>query len=281
MKRFLTALLLTFITISASILQSATGQGFHPPCASNLPFQLKTLKQSQPIDASCDLDGDGSDASRLQNKAKNNFCAPGASIRVTNNTFFRLEQRIETRLTQMNIKWGTPQQIPASRDMLGDVLTQGGVSLGEGSVVRYVAFVLDAHHSNLSGGEKVNCDKSGEKNNDIHISLGLDPNTIPCDSVTAEISPHFRPDSWNDFDQYWIYNPVRITGQLFFDASHKPCKPGHPVQPARISSWEIHPVYAIDVCKNSTLGGCPAGDDSKWIPFNVWVTIPDTEDDEP
>ncbi|MGB7922020.1 MAG: hypothetical protein WCF57_02115 [Pyrinomonadaceae bacterium] len=104
--------------------------------------------------------------------------------------------------------------------------------------------------------------------------------TVPCDSITAEISPHFWPDSWSDLDDYWIYNPVRLTGQLFFDASHKPCKPGQPARPARLSNWEIHPVYAIDVCKNSTLGGCPADDDSKWTPFHVWVTIPDSGDPE-
>ena len=71
---------------------------------------------------------------------------------------------------------------------------------------------------------------------------------------------------------------MRLTGHLLYDASHRPCRPGHPARPARLSSWEIHPVYAIDVCKNSTLGGCAANDDSKWTPCHVWVTLPD--DDE-
>jgi hypothetical protein len=76
--------------------------------------------------------------------------------------------------------------------------------------------------------------------------------------VTAEISPHFRPASWDRFD----VNPkttqaahglplkrvkVRISGQLFFDASHKPCINGEGRAPRRRSIWEIHPVYAIDV----------------------------------
>ncbi|PYS76222.1 MAG: hypothetical protein DMF66_15925 [Acidobacteria bacterium] len=48
-----------------------------------------------------DFNGDGSARSRLQNTAKNNFCASGSPARVTHNTFFRLYQRIETRLTNM------------------------------------------------------------------------------------------------------------------------------------------------------------------------------------
>jgi hypothetical protein len=42
---------------------------------------------------------------------------------------------------------------------------------------------------------------------------------------------------------------VRLKGQLFFDASHVPCRPGKPVNPARSSVWEIHPIYSVDVCK--------------------------------
>jgi hypothetical protein len=30
----------------------------------------------------------------------------------------------------------------------------------------------------------------------------------------------------------------------------------------RVSCWEIHPVYAIDVCKNDKLSSCKADDDS-------------------
>jgi hypothetical protein len=279
MRNFLTALLLVSFALSASVVHSVSGQGFHPACENNLPFQLKALKKIEPIDSSCDLDGEGGAASLLQNSVKNDFCATGSPIRVTHNTFFLLEGRIEKRLASMGIKWGTPTQLPSSRDMLDDVLTVGGMSLGEGKVVRYVGYVIDAHHSNVSDGENVNCSEKGEINNDIHIALGPNAGTDPCDTITAEISPHFRPDSWNNFDNFWILNPVRITGQLFFDASHKPCTPGHKVRPPRLSSWEIHPVYAIDVCKNSSLGGCPVGDDSKWTPFDVWVTLPDDKEE--
>src|SRR5438552_215307 len=76
-----------------------------------------------------------------------------------------------------------------------------------------------------------------------------------CDSVTAEMIPHFRPDSWNKITFQAVSaalqkHPVRITGQMFFDASHSPC--GHPdhisTDPKRRSNWEIHPLYTIEVC---------------------------------
>ena len=45
---------------------------------------------------------------------------------------------------------------------------------------------------------------------------------------------------------------LRLTGQLFYDASHKPCvfSGGKIVErhsPERRSIWEIHPIYRIEV----------------------------------
>lgn len=75
-------------------------------------------------------------------------------------------------------------------------------------------------------------------------------------------------------------HPVRVTGHLFFDASHKPCESDtDPTNPKRISLWEIHPVYAIDVCVNGTLASCPAANDSKWIPLDKWVNTEEDDDE--
>jgi hypothetical protein len=54
--------------------------------------------------------------------------------------------------------------------------------------------------------------------------------------------------------------------QLFFDASHTPCKGQNDTKtnPKRVSIWEIHPVYHFEVCKFKTLAACPANDNSKW-----------------
>jgi len=59
---------------------------------------------------------------------------------------------------------------------------------------------------------------------------------------------------------------VRLSGQLFFDESHHACKNGRPGSgaPARISSWEIHPIYDIKVCKKSAVSDCSAEDASLW-----------------
>jgi hypothetical protein len=66
--------------------------------------------------------------------------------------------------------------------------------------------------------------------------------------------------------------PVRVTGQLFFDASHKLCTNGKAVggNPARQSAWEIHPVYQADVCRHQTLSECEADQADVWIPITDW-----------
>jgi hypothetical protein len=61
----------------------------------------------------------------------------------------------------------------------------------------------------------------------------------------------------------------RITGQLFFDASHEPCPCGATkCEPLRSSVWEIHPVYRIEVCKAGTT--CDETKDADWLEFDKW-----------
>lgn len=138
--------------------------------------------------------------------------------------------------------------------------------MGEGDIVALDAFVLDAKHDDTFpfgfGGETVNCKNSLMEWNDIHIALGRTASMKECDSVTAEIIPHFRPAVWERFDcdectVGHVTNPlpvkgirVRITGQLFFDGSHLPnscSKPNPGGNPLRRAVWEIHPVYKIEV----------------------------------
>jgi len=106
----------------------------------------------------------------------------------------------------------------------------------------------------------VNCKLRGKEQNDIHIVLGRTSTADLCDSATAEISPHFRPAAWEQITETTLRHPVRIIGQLFFDASHSPCRNGQGPNPQRISLWEIHPVYAIDVCRSAALAACDAND---------------------
>lgn len=68
-------------------------------------------------------------------------------------------------------------------------------------------------------------------------------------------------------------HPIRLRGHLFFDGSHHPC--GDPNMtnrdPLRRSNWEIHPVYSMDVCSNTTLAGCSADNETVWTAFDHWI----------
>lgn len=74
---------------------------------------------------------------------------------------------------------------------------------------------------------------------------------------------------------------MRFTGQMFFDGAHTPCS-GDGDQshlPRRFASWEIHPVYAMDVCKFPTKVKCRVDHDSDWTSFQEWMDV--IEADEP
>jgi hypothetical protein len=158
----------------------------------------------------------------------------------------------------------------------------------EGTLVHTVAFLLHGAYSDTTTGESVNCYTPGSATNDIHLALMPAKPTAAadeCQSFTAEITPHYRPADWlilstlhktktksnqqmiaaSDLDR-----PLRITGQMFFDGSHRPCKNGSG-SPQRIAVWEIHPVYAIDVCKSATLAACRVDTDSDWQSLADWA----------
>src|SRR5262249_56066168 len=73
--------------------------------------------------------------------------------------------------------------------------------------------------------------------------------------------------AWKRIVAQDLDRPLRITGQMFFDGSHRPCV-GDEGRPPRISVWEIHPVYGIDVCKKKSLTACRANVDADWTPLS-------------
>jgi hypothetical protein len=188
------------------------------------------------------------------------------------------------------------EHFPKDRSELssGKLRTLDGRPIGEGDKVQIVALMEDPHYSDVGvgKGEDVNCHDETEAGNDIHINLveSLVPpkpgkndsnaaqkraarNRVLCTGIVAEVIPHFRPTAFEVnilapiADQHV---PVRISGQLFFDASHHPCRGSAPGRgdPARASLWEIHPVYSIDVCKNRKLDECSATDEAVWTPVH-------------
>ena len=258
-------------------------------CGKPLPLQLKPFtRKPQRIDYLCRNSGcHKSAANDTQNAMKNNFCAPtNRIILVTFQTFVDLRDAANR---EASITIGEP---PPSRAKLANIIKLGdGTMLGEGKTVVFVGYVLGARHSNVDkddplnrgNGESVQCNLLGCAYNDIHIDLTADvDDRTPCHSIVAEIVPHYRPPAWDLFDSpdysaFFKTHPLKITGQLFYDDSHVACtKDGKAgFNPARnnakdferLALWEIHPIYAIDVCKNTDRSQCDAADASAWFPF--------------
>jgi hypothetical protein len=258
---------------------SASAQQFDAGC--EIPFH--EIQGSHDFDDSCGIEGTKRDGGQLsaskkaENLAKNNFCASGKPLPIAFGTFLKLQGKT-TDVHESDLEDRT--------ESLSDLITVAGKKYGEGKVVRYVAFVVHAKYSNVQQGSKdkkfgesVNCYRPSEEENDIHIMLGQSLDDEPCDTVTAEMTPHFRPTAWTPDNLSEVRrHPVRITGPLFFDSSHKPCKNGEG-SPPRASVWEIHPIYSIEVCRKTTLQACNAGPASIWMPLNEWVGEAHEEDE--
>lgn len=188
---------------------------------------------------------------------------------------FKDFERLQGRVEDASIEFG-PFKHPKDRSTLRNLYPTSAngeaVTVGEGSLVRVVAYVAEARTSNVSSGESVNCKRKGKANNDIHVTLVRRPDDPPCAGIVAEVIPHFRPKAWRDTAIAAIKPPVRVTGQLFFDSPHLPCnEEGRAVRgnPARVSLWEIHPVYSFEVCKHTTLATCRGDHDEDWRPLRA------------
>jgi len=264
--------------------QTTAGNSFNLECA-KLPFDAIAVKPD-PF-AECGNCGVVSAKAQpgevapkaAQSHAKNNFCADTSKINTVTVADLRAFQ------TQAAQKGLVSTDLP-DRSKL--VVTLNGTSITEGSVVRLVAWVQDAHLSDCAAGEEVNCNISGSAHSDIHIVL-VDPaasggrNQDECSSVTAEMSPHFRPVAWSQLNKKIpTSNVVRVTGPLFFDNAHVPCRgliqvttgPNKDKPPFRSSLWEIHPVYDFAVCANTDPGKCAVNDSAMWKAYDQWVNDP-------
>ncbi|HVO80413.1 MAG TPA: hypothetical protein VMT28_06770 [Terriglobales bacterium] len=238
--------------------------------ACTLPFD--SIKQHHPIDDTCGPNGKAKpdSAQAAQNQAKNNFCATGEPVNIDFDVLHQLQKDAENQ----QISFGSDAQIPKDRSVLRSLPTKVGL-IGEGTVGRIVAFVIKARYSNVGKGkgESVNCKLTKREDNDIHIVLGEKSNQDDeCSSVTAEMSPHFRPEVW---DPSLLVNNnahlYRFTGQIFFDASHKPCS-GGTGSPKRSSIWELHPVYKVEICLDPN-NNCKVDSEENWVDFSDRVGL--------
>src|SRR6266498_1443625 len=156
-------------------------QPFNPGCTA--PF---SGAQSHDIDAHCPNEGCAkNDNDKAQNKVKNNLCASGTPIQISETSIDKLQAAIDQLVQQGNFSYGDKAPQPADRAKLQGLstvdLNGNPVTLGEGNLVTLDAFVLDAKHDDTfvlgSGpegfkGEGVNCNNSLFDWNDIHIALG-------------------------------------------------------------------------------------------------------------
>ena len=246
------------------------------PLTISCPLPFQSIEENHPIDGSCPAAGAAKSGTpqAAQNEAKNNFCASGTAVNIDFDTLRQLQRDVEA--SGSGITFGSDSQLPRDRSALRNLSTSAG-ALSEGTVVRIVAFVIDAHYSNLGSGESVNCKQPDKESNDIHIVLGQNSNRDDeCTSVTAEMSPHFRPAVWdpNDLNQRNTHL-YRFTGQLFFDGSHRPCVNGKG-SPKRSSLWEVHPVYAVDICTDPN-NNCKVDSDENWVSFAEQVGVVPSE----
>jgi hypothetical protein len=295
----------SFFLLCAAVTALAQAPKKFPFEKQDMPF--KQIAVERPIDRDCGAEGSAKSSSDLERarQAQNRANKQGAPVPILVTDFDRLEEatvRARNCAAKKKKAANCPRLdqtggMPSDRRQLQDIATtEAGKTVGEGTVVVLEAKVLGSHYSNTKynhysngrgEGESVNCkgvpDNEGSSEidrNDIHIELVAPGVTNHCLSVTAEISPHFRPEPWRRFHDMRGGGPgddvnveargvnfkklrmVRITGPLFYDASHEPCSPGHTdVSPQRRSLWEIHPAYKLEV---QTLSG-------KWMSFEDWA----------
>src|SRR5262249_39828811 len=178
-------------------------------------------------------------AELMQNFQKDNLCSTADSpLNITAQDLKTLQDAVNAL---PNFDYGNPHAHgfgpPLDRTPLKNMAPVHNKKLQEGTVVRFSGFMVEEHYSPRStsdSGESVNCGANDHSNVDIHIALSDQhqrlPNhatvaqkeTILCPTITAEMIPHFRPDDW-EFEQLETISDrqVRVTGQLFFDGSHR------------------------------------------------------------
>jgi len=254
------------IVLVAVCISSAFGQTDFKQLCSTPKFPSTTATA---IDSSCGPDGKGGNETH-QNEAKNSFCASGPAKPISIADMANLQKQVESDKT---IAFGNPDLHPLTTEPGPAVDRTHLVALGEGNEVVLTGFVKIARPE---GGESVNCGRNVPNdpgNHDIHISIITTPGKAECTGVVAEMTPHHRPRSWTPDLVNAVakaQRPVLVTGQLMFDSSHSPCVNGQPVRspnasdPARISVWEVHPIYTFEVCPQ---GNCSSGG---WVTLENW-----------
>jgi len=242
------------------------------------PFGTATMVHA--IDNTCAISGDAaSPGDQAQDRQKNNLCAKGPARVITIKDLTALQQAVDAAGVDYGAELGSKLHAgpPSDRSSLFTKLPSS--SPREGDLVSFVGYIVDARSGSL---ETVNCDCGKPDQTDVQIVVAdhplnlqakptsvADRDTELCsNSFIAETIPHRRPAAL----ELAAIEPLRykkaivkITGQLFFDASHRPCygSAHTKADPSRLTVFEIHPVYDIEVCSQNTMTQCTS-DSKEW-----------------
>lgn len=251
------------------------------------PFGAAALPHG--VDTTCAMTGDATTAGdKAQDRVKNNLCAKAPASAVTITDLKALQTAVDASGVDYGSVHITPPHSgpPTDRSTLFTKLPSG--SAKEGDLVSFIGYIVEAKPGSS---ETVNCHCDKPDAIDVHIALADHLLNLPkapahastqqkraitasnnaklcTSSIVAETIPHKRPAAL----ELTAIEPLRdnksivkITGQLFFDASHRACKGTKPGKedPARVTVFEIHPVYDIEVCSQNTMSKCTSNP-SNW-----------------
>ncbi len=187
---------ITLIVMGMLVAAPASAQPFVLGCAS-APYQ--NIATAHPIDTSCPAEGTpSSPAHSAEYRAKNHLCATGTPTLLTMADFLKLQKIAQALL----ITLGDRSKPVEDRSVLHAIYPKGMQQIGEGDVVRLIAYIVDAMqtglnpHSDGTCGEGVNCRQCGAEQNDIHIALADSPSKRACAGIVAEMIPYLRPIAW-------------------------------------------------------------------------------------
>ena len=241
------------------------------------------------VDNTCGITGDATaPGDKAQDRQKNNLCAKAPARVITIKDLKALQKAVDATGVDYGSEHTPPPHAgpPADRSTLFAKLASG--SANEGDLVSFIGYIVEAK---AGSNETVDCHCTKADAIDVHIALAdhllklqakpanaskeeehaitVSNDAALCsNSFVAETIPHKRPAAL----ELKAIEPLRdkksivkITGQLFFDGSHRPCKGKTPGSgdPSRLTVFEIHPVYDIEVCSQSTIGQCTS-DSSNW-----------------
>src|ERR1041384_5433310 len=226
MKRYACLVTCFAFLISNSLWQvSGTAETEDKFTSKCMPFNSTPKHHNH--DAVCGPEGNASatkPGTQEQNRLKNNLCAEGDLVKISLTTLETLHQAV---VLDGKFKFGDDKKLNKNKSRKDlaklDTLDASGkkIILSEGQLVSLEAFIMEAKHDDIPlldsrfGGEGVNCKDLTPEGNDIHVALVETPQEvanfeaatkakkktllkqIECKSVTAEIIPHFRPETWN------------------------------------------------------------------------------------